>query len=647
MLLQWGADNDKIISRIKNTKGFLKIILKTYNDGFFLERWIKHHANIVGLENLIIADNMSTDADVLDVYKKYEKKLCVFGFSGHHNHIHNRELFKYFYDAIQLSCNYVLFIDTDEFLVFFEKFRWTANKKIQSNLRYFLKNGSHQFIITVALHNLSCSDEHFFIDIPDGIKWGKTLFSHKIIENCTAMHNIQIPQHFFEKELPISMNLFLLHLDKFSTEQRIKVNKNKLIKRGLCSDCDDVDSILKKDWSKCKDPTAIRFINEMEECMKNKSTKKTYREIPEGCLRLLPNGAIEFAGDAERSAFEEFINEPEKNIRLSLNIVSEDQLSILIQATRCRDINDFSMAEDIFRQGMKKYPNQLDHYGHPVFQKELMRMFLNQKRWDEAVALIPMSEDIIEYWHEILFARTYSAVNDEINAKLWWTRVIESEPNNQEAKDYFLKCDKEINNSAQIAQEISALPHMEKEGIDLLEEHLKKTKIFLEYGSGGSTVFAAKLGVKTIYSVDSDNNFLDAVHNKIALLYPSVEVKTHFVNIGKTKDWGHPVNKEHADHWPNYCVAPWQEIIKSNNYPDLILIDGRFRVACFLACLILAKHRTIILFDDYTNRSEYHIVEKYLRPNKTSGRMAKFIVNKNFSVSEILLDLMLYATNPA
>ncbi len=61
---------------------------------------------------------------------------------------------------------------------------------------------------------------------------------------------------------------------------------------------------------------------------------------------------------------------------------------------------------------------------------------------------------------------------------------------------------------------IPLLPHMEREGIDLLKESLQKTKVYLEYGSGGSTLFAAECGVSTIHSIDSDLHFLQAVQQK-------------------------------------------------------------------------------------------------------------------------------------
>ena len=58
--------------------------------------------------------------------------------------------------------------------------------------------------------------------------------------------------------------------------------------------------------------------------------------------------------------------------------------------------------------------------------------------------------------------------------------------------------------------------------------------------------------------------------------------------------------------------------------PDLVLIDGRFRVACFLHSRLAAEAGTPSLFDDYTNRPQYHLVEEFCPNEQTEGREALF-----------------------
>ena len=60
--------------------------------------------------------------------------------------------------------------------------------------------------------------------------------------------------------------------------------------------------------------------------------------------------------------------------------------------------------------------------------------------------------------------------------------------------------------------------------------------------------------------------------------------------------------------------------------PKLVLVDGRFRVCCFLTSLKFAKEGTKIIFDDYIDRPYYHFVEKYLPREMECGRQCLFIV---------------------
>ena len=158
--------------------------------------------------------------------------------------------------------------------------------------------------------------------------------------------------------------------------------------------------------------------------------------------------------------------------------------------------------------------------------------------------------------------------------------------------------------------DIPDLPFMEKEGIYILGEELSQSRVFLEYGSGGSTVMATKLPGLAVHSVDSDRGFLDAVSKRCLMVKPDCNLTTHYVDIGKTAEWGVPIERELATNWPHYCSKPWIELHKRESSPDLVLIDGRFRVSCFLISLALSSVGTVILFDDYANREQYHVIEK-------------------------------------
>lgn len=157
---------------------------------------------------------------------------------------------------------------------------------------------------------------------------------------------------------------------------------------------------------------------------------------------------------------------------------------------------------------------------------------------------------------------------------------------------------------------IPTVPWMPPEETALLTEKLKQSECYLEYGAGGSTVLASNIGVKNIYSVESNRKFLNEIA-KIANFIPI------YVDIGPTKGLGYPLDESNKANWPQYTTKPWELCS-----PDLILIDGRFRTSCLLHSLGYAAPGTTILMDDYRKRHHYHVVE----PDDVVGRMGVFIV---------------------
>ncbi|SFI17827.1 Glycosyl transferase family 2 [Collimonas sp. OK307] len=210
--------------------------------------------------------------------------------------------------------------------------------------------------------------------------------------------------------------------------------------------------------------------------------------------------------------------------------------------------------------------------------------------------------------------------------------------------DFFLASTAEANAIDWKWQDIPVRPQMESESLDLLQTRLRNAGRYLEYGGGGSTVLAASLGVTEIHSVGSDKRFLEAIQKRVIDSQPVAKVITHYVDIGPTKELGLPVDASCAGQWPRYCSGAWDTLTSQGLSPDLIFVNGRFRVACFLTALLLAKRGTIILFNDYVDRPHYHVVEKYILPHKTAGRIAEFIVENPISPQLVLTDLLAFST---
>jgi hypothetical protein len=106
-----------------------------------------------------------------------------------------------------------------------------------------------------------------------------------------------------------------------------------------------------------------------------------------------------------------------------------------------------------------------------------------------------------------------------------------------------------------------------------------------------------------------------------------------FVDIGEVGAWGRPLSYEKSDKFRDYVSKAWSLGLE----PDTVLIDGRFRVACFLYSVTQMRPGEIVIFDDYVGRPHYEIVEKYLLPKVKNGRQALFEVPALTSVTKDLI----------
>ena len=170
----------------------------------------------------------------------------------------------------------------------------------------------------------------------------------------------------------------------------------------------------------------------------------------------------------------------------------------------------------------------------------------------------------------------------------------------------------------------------------LFKKYLKNCNIYFEYGVGDSTIWVLENTLSRIISVDTDKKWI----NKIDIFKRKKRIDIHWINLGEIENWGRPKTYEHRKYFIDYISNVWTFNLK----PDVILIDGRFRVASYLYSLINAKEGSIIIFDDYNNRPYYHIIEEVVPIYKICGRQAVFRVPKNINrkLAENILNKFLY-----
>lgn len=152
-----------------------------------------------------------------------------------------------------------------------------------------------------------------------------------------------------------------------------------------------------------------------------------------------------------------------------------------------------------------------------------------------------------------------------------------------------------------------------KKANNFFKRKIKISKQYLEYGSGNSTLYV-HTKKKNYISVESKKDIYKNLNNK--------RLNVYFYDLGISRRFSIPY---FIDKKKNKILNYVKAIENFNVKPDLILIDGRFRVLCFFFIMHYLKikklKKTKILFDDF-DRSEYSIAKKYFKFNMT-GRLGE------------------------
>ena len=171
-----------------------------------------------------------------------------------------------------------------------------------------------------------------------------------------------------------------------------------------------------------------------------------------------------------------------------------------------------------------------------------------------------------------------------------------------------------------LSKEVKYKPLMTDKELQAFLHFMKPDNIYFEFGSGGSTNVASFFKVKT-YSVESDAKW----HKQLK----DSGIKANYITIDlKSGPAGYPGTGTNVNDWKKYIQA-----YKKEYNADIILIDGRFRVACALDIFSKIRNDTVILIHDYEPRKEYHILEKFYIKIRNWDSLALFL--KNSSVNSI------------
>jgi hypothetical protein len=155
-----------------------------------------------------------------------------------------------------------------------------------------------------------------------------------------------------------------------------------------------------------------------------------------------------------------------------------------------------------------------------------------------------------------------------------------------------------------------------------LTAQYRQATVILEYGSGGSTLMASDMPDKRIYTVESDRTWINKLHAWYVGHPPASMPLLHHADIGPTRKWGYPADDATFRLWPGYAQGIWDH--SDFLAPDVVLVDGRFRLACLLTVALRTQKPITVLMDDYIDRPSYHEAETMLGAPQMIGRMARF-----------------------
>ncbi len=176
-------------------------------------------------------------------------------------------------------------------------------------------------------------------------------------------------------------------------------------------------------------------------------------------------------------------------------------------------------------------------------------------------------------------------------------------------------------------------PHFKPNDKVMFYKYLNKATMYFEFGSGGSTYQASiRDNIEHVYSVESDKYWSDKL--KQTLAKHNHKVTYLFNDMGTTADtWGAPGKTATKDQLRKYSDQIVMLDPEISNKLDLILIDGRFRVACCLKCFNVINDNCVIAFDDFLKRPYYNVVLDYYDIIESSNDKHMVILKKKRNVT--------------
>jgi hypothetical protein len=301
----WHRQTRRICKAIRAGSGPVKILLKVRNDPIFLEDWHRHHAAIVGAQNLIIADNMSDDPDMIAALRRLAKLSTVFRFAGFHNQLGDRAAFAPLWQALDDSCQWHIALDADERLAWIEDDLCITDDRLVPRL--MAGAPETRAIPALLLDNVTGTKDRFVIPdhypldvhlLPCAL-WGKpAIAAGSPWPRGAPIHNIQFPPEAFAARHP--PHLIQLHMCNLIPEQRLRANREKLVARQVCGANTPYQKIADMDLAGETRSVVLRCVRETRRLL-----AETQPKTAPPHMHIAPDGRLHFSTPEAGTRFRE------------------------------------------------------------------------------------------------------------------------------------------------------------------------------------------------------------------------------------------------------------------------------------------------------------------------------------------------------
>ena len=177
-----------------------------------------------------------------------------------------------------------------------------------------------------------------------------------------------------------------------------------------------------------------------------------------------------------------------------------------------------------------------------------------------------------------------------------------------------------------LPKEINCRPHLTQNELIAFLSFLTKDTIYFETGSGCSSLIA-KYYTKKSYAVEGCKDFYEqGIKNglKNNLIFHDLKPDNPL--------WSYPGKKSNINDWKKY----FQSYDKSYN-ADVILLDGRFKIATAMDIFDKINDDTIVFIHEYQERPSYFVLENYYNYIYHWGTLVAF--NKKKDIKTIPLEI--------